>query len=148
MLLNYIILLCLHPQIQLQVIEFKLGKPNECESNFLDVFSGKTEIPMRRKNFCGSIADAVNSDHDVMYVRYYAEPDAVALSGFKSLFTAYRANIKNKPGYIEKCETETEFDCEDESCIALELKCNGNVNCRFRWDEEGCGVSGVLTIIN
>lgn len=80
-------------QIQLQVNEFKLVKPNECDSNFLDVFSGKTEIPSRKKNFCGSIADSVGSDNNVMYVRFYAEPDA-STSAFKAIFTAFRESAK------------------------------------------------------
>lgn len=29
-----------------------------------------------------------------------------------------------------------EYDCEDATCIAAELECNGKVNCRFRWDED------------
>lgn len=74
--------------------EFKLVKPNECDNNFLDVFSGKTEIPWRKKNFCGSIADSVGSDHNVMYVRFYAEPDAAA-SSFKAMYTAFRESSRD-----------------------------------------------------
>lgn len=84
--------------------DFKLAKPNECDNNFLDVFSGKTEIPLRRKNFCGSIADSVGSDHNVMYVRFYAEPDA-ANSHFKAMYTAFRESSREsgKPQKIKIC---------------------------------------------
>lgn len=34
-----------------------------------------------------------------------------------------------------------EFNCEDSTCIASSLKCNGLYNCRFRWDEDNCEVS-------
>jgi len=38
---------------------------------------------------------------------------------------------------------EDEYDCEDATCIAAELECNGKANCRFRWDEDDtkCNVS-------
>ena len=39
------------------------------------------------------------------------------------------------------CE-EDEYDCEDATCISADLRCNGRVNCRFRWDEDECQVSG------
>lgn len=35
---------------------------------------------------------------------------------------------------------ENEYDCEDATCIAADLKCNQRDNCKFRWDEEGCEV--------
>lgn len=36
---------------------------------------------------------------------------------------------------------EGEYDCDDATCIAEELACNGEVNCRSQWDEENCNVS-------
>lgn len=55
--------------------------------------------------------------------------------------------IENKKSHMlnvvfpdEKCAAD-EFDCEDSSCIKEELKCDGQVNCRFRTDEESCAVS-------
>lgn len=33
-----------------------------------------------------------------------------------------------------------QYDCEDLTCIASELRCNKVENCRFRWDEDGCPV--------
>lgn len=44
---------------------------------------------------------------------------------------------KNK---VVNC-AEDEFDCDDATCIAKSLKCNGFYNCRFRWDEDNCQVS-------
>lgn len=43
-------------KIQLEFRIFKLDRPNDCESNFIDVFDGRTDIPSRKKNFCGSVA--------------------------------------------------------------------------------------------
>lgn len=34
-----------------------------------------------------------------------------------------------------------QYDCEDLTCIASELRCNQVENCRFRWDEDGCPVN-------
>lgn len=41
---------------------------------------------------------------------------------------------------------EDEYDCEDATCIAGNLKCNGRSNCKFLWDEEGCKVSWLLIL--
>lgn len=43
-------------KIQLAFEKFSLKKPNDCDSNFIDIFDGKTDIPSRKKNFCGSVA--------------------------------------------------------------------------------------------
>lgn len=77
------------PQINLNFIHFKLDKPNDCEANFVDVFSTRTDLPSRLKNFCGSIADSVTSELNVLHVRFYADYSAKN-SSFDSLFTAFR----------------------------------------------------------
>ena len=33
---------------------------------------------------------------------------------------------------------QTEYDCDDATCIHPDLVCNGIRNCRFGWDEESC----------
>lgn len=79
-------------QIQLQFTEFDLQKPNECDANFVDVFDDRTEMPHQLRNFCGSIADLVSSNTNVVYVRYYVEPRAMN-SSFICLVTAYRERL-------------------------------------------------------
>ncbi|XP_055682051.1 tolloid-like protein 2 [Lutzomyia longipalpis] len=118
-------------KIQLAFQKFKLEKPNDCDNNFVDVFGEKTDIPSRIKNFCGSIADSVTSNKNILHIRFYAEPPAIN-STFSILFTAFR----EKPAG-ETCEDD-EYDCEDATCISDTLRCNGRVNCRFRWDEDEC----------
>jgi hypothetical protein len=76
-------------QIQLVFKHFDLNKPNDCDSNFVDIFSPNTEIESRIKKFCGSIAETVNSKNNVLYVRYYAD-SKTRNSTFLALFTAYR----------------------------------------------------------
>lgn len=44
------------------------------------------------------------------------------------------------------CGTD-QYDCEDLTCIASELRCNQVENCRFRWDEDGCPVNFNLIIL-
>lgn len=41
--------------------------------------------------------------------------------------------------YFIACGSD-QYDCEDLTCIASELRCNQVENCRFRWDEDGCPV--------
>lgn len=73
----------------MKFLEFSLIKPNDCENNFIDVFSDRTDIPSRLHSFCGSIGDTVASKKNVMFIRFFAKPKANE-STFKALFTAYR----------------------------------------------------------
>ncbi|KAK9753036.1 Low-density lipoprotein receptor domain class A [Popillia japonica] len=66
-----------------------------------------------------------------MFVRFYAKPIANR-SSFDALFTAYRENTS------PDC-AEDEFNCEDTTCISQTLRCNGQDNCRYKWDEDECG---------
>lgn len=109
---------------------FKLQRPNECDANFVDVFKERTDMSSREKNFCGSIADTVLIGTNTAFVRFYTEPKALN-SSFEAVMTALR---DRDPG--DKPCLDNEFYCEDATCIAAELQCNGRVNCRFRWDEE------------
>ncbi|XP_034174614.2 neuropilin and tolloid-like [Osmia lignaria lignaria] len=109
---------------------FKLQRPNECDANFVDIFKERTDMSSREKNFCGSIADTVVITTNTAFVRFYAEPKALN-SSFEAVMTALR---DRDPG--DKPCHDDEYYCEDATCIAANLQCNGRVNCRFRWDEE------------
>lgn len=54
-----------------------------------------------------------------------------------------KINFSFKRSFVVSACLDNEFYCEDATCIAAELQCNGRVNCRFRWDEEdqSCNVS-------
>lgn len=114
-------------RIQLNFLHFELKRPNECDVNFVDIFPQHTDIPSRIKNFCGSAADSVNSETNILHIRYFAEYVAYN-SSFTILFTAFRDKGAS-------C-AEGEYDCEDATCISDTLRCNGHNNCRFRWDED------------
>lgn len=151
---------------------------------YFSLFIRRALYTYRIKNFCGSIADSVQSKSNTIHVRYFAEAAAIN-SSFGILYTAYR-DKGNKGGYFfsfffrrnienlwaflylisylfthsttftafhpesthEKTQRaaecrDDEYDCEDQTCIKDYLKCNNNINCRFRWDEdkEKCKVS-------
>ncbi|XP_061396630.1 uncharacterized protein LOC133332262 [Musca vetustissima] len=131
-------------KIQVKFIDFKLSKPNDCDVNFLDIFPEQTVMPLRVKNFCGSAGEGITSESNILHMRFYAEQQAVN-STFSILYTAFRDRGSGA------C-AENEYDCEDATCIAADLKCNQRDNCKFRWDEEGCepeskGQSEHMTII-
>ncbi|XP_076174529.1 neuropilin and tolloid-like [Ptiloglossa arizonensis] len=109
---------------------FKLQRPNECDANFVDIFKERTDMSSREKNFCGSIADTVVIQTNNAFVRFYAEPKALN-SSFEAVMTALRDRDQG-----DKPCRDDEYYCEDATCIAADLQCNGRVNCRFRWDEE------------
>ncbi|XP_025202855.1 uncharacterized protein LOC112599940 [Melanaphis sacchari] len=118
-------------KIQLNFKEFSLEKPNDCGLNVVEIFSNRTDMASRLKVFCGSIAEMVQSSGDTLHVRFLAEGKGVK-SKFSALYTAYRTKTKD-----EACGSD-QYDCEDLTCIASELRCNKVENCRFRWDEDGC----------
>ncbi|KAH8368465.1 hypothetical protein KR084_012030, partial [Drosophila pseudotakahashii] len=117
-------------KIYLKFLDFKLSKPNDCETNFLDIFPEQTVMPRRVKNFCGSAGESITAESNILHLRFYADQIAIN-STFGILFTAFR---DRGPG---SC-AEDEYDCEDATCISKDLRCNDLDNCKFRWDEEDC----------
>ncbi|KAJ8975772.1 hypothetical protein NQ317_008282 [Molorchus minor] len=119
--------------IYLQFMEFVLHKPNDCVNNFVQVFPNNTDIDPDVKTFCGSMANTVTSKSNQMFVRLYYLP-AENKTTFQANYTAFRT-IGQEAG--KTCEP-SEFSCEDTTCIHGTLWCDGNFNCRSRYDEEGC----------
>ncbi|XP_030378918.1 uncharacterized protein LOC115627404 [Scaptodrosophila lebanonensis] len=117
-------------KIQLKFLDFHLSKPNDCETNFLDIFPEQTVMPLRVKNFCGSAGESITAESNILHMRFYAEQIAIN-STFAILYTAFRDRG------TAAC-TEEEYDCEDATCISKDLRCNFRDNCKFRWDEESC----------
>ncbi|KAH8320170.1 hypothetical protein KR074_008983, partial [Drosophila pseudoananassae] len=117
-------------KIFIKFLEFKLSKPNDCETNFLDFFPEQTVMPLRVKNFCGSAGESITAESNILHLRFYADPNAIN-STFGILYTAFRDKGA-------AC-TVDEYDCDDATCISKDLECNQLDNCKFRWDEENCG---------
>ncbi|KAH8386628.1 hypothetical protein KR093_001605, partial [Drosophila rubida] len=117
-------------KIFLKFLDFHLSKPNDCETNFLDIFPEQTVMPLRVKNFCGSAGESITTESNILHMRFYAEQSAIT-SKFAILYTAFRD--RGAGG----CASD-EYDCEDATCISRDLLCNQRDNCKFRWDEEKC----------
>ncbi|XP_034826329.1 uncharacterized protein [Maniola hyperantus] len=127
-------------KIYLNFTTYIIGQPNECEENFIQVFGSVLEFDEKLVHYCGSVANPVTTkdsgkdgeDHsNVMHVRLYAARNGAVK--INATFTAFRTlNANNN----EKCDESTEFDCEDNTCIASILKCDNYANCRLKADEE------------
>lgn len=78
----------------------------------------------------------MSSKSNRVYIRFYAEK-----SGIESKFSSVVTRLKSL-GTGETCEAETEYDCDDATCIHPSLVCNGIRNCKFGWDEESCEAIG------
>lgn len=120
-------------QIYIQFPEYQLDHPNDCHLNYIQVFDGKTDEEHRLKNFCGSVAESVTSKTSNVFIRFYAEKSGIN-SQFVAVFTAMRV----LDGPNAACDPDTEYDCDDATCIHPDLVCNTIRNCKFGWDEESC----------
>lgn len=89
--------------------------------------------PIRRKHFCGVVAESFETSDNYLYVRYFATKDGIN-STFQFLYTAFR-KLNGKD-----CDSN-EFNCDDDTCISRDLKCDNYHNCKFKKDEVGCKVN-------
>ena len=48
---------------------YELKEPNDCNFNFIQIFDEKTDIEHRKRYFCGSVAEAYQSETDVLFIR-------------------------------------------------------------------------------
>ncbi|XP_029844843.1 neuropilin and tolloid-like protein 2 [Ixodes scapularis] len=117
-------------QVYLTFTYYKLADPNNCRSNFIDIIAGEPQHK-RLQHFCGTMAEPTRSETSHVKVRYYAEHGALKGANFSILFTAFREITS-----AESCDPETEFSCDDGWCIDVNLKCNHQYNCKYRYDEE------------
>ncbi|XP_052759575.1 neuropilin and tolloid-like protein 1 [Galleria mellonella] len=134
-------------RIFLNFTTFILAKPNECEENVIQVFGSVLEYDAKLAHYCGSMANSVQTkgrdskgvgdDGNLMYVRLYASKAAKAGTNFSATYTAFRTLDPNKD---DKCN-DTQFDCEDNTCIEKVLTCNGYANCRLKTDEDNTGAN-------
>ncbi|XP_065285563.1 neuropilin and tolloid-like protein 2 isoform X1 [Dermacentor albipictus] len=130
-------------KMYLTFLEYKLADPNNCRSNFVDILA---EEPQHESlsHFCGTMAEPTQSKSNHVKVRYYAEHGALKGGNFSILFTAFREISSG-----ERCDPETEFSCDDGWCIDAKLKCNGQFNCKYRYDEESsiCHVGSNVGVV-
>lgn len=93
------------------------------------------------KHFCGVVAEAYESKSNRLYLRFYATGAGLD-SKFKIFYTAFTKK-RSLDGKSEttSCDPSTEFDCDDDLCIDINLKCDNRENCKFKKDEANCPVS-------
>lgn len=106
--------------------------------SFFSVFL--TIIFIRKKHFCGVVAETWESKNNILYFRFFATSNGMD-SEFSFLYTAFtkKRSIDGKNTTME-CGPG-EFDCDDDSCIHSSLWCDDEPNCKFKKDEENCNVS-------
>ncbi|XP_053618177.1 uncharacterized protein LOC128679766 [Plodia interpunctella] len=131
-------------KIYLNFTQFDLAKPNACEENVVQVFGAVIEFDAKLAHYCGSIANSVTTKFDstkvpsdegnIMHVRLYASKVAREDTDFIAQYTVFRTLDPSDED--DKCIPDEEFDCQDSTCIAAELKCNRYANCRLKTDED------------
>ncbi|XP_026728615.1 neuropilin and tolloid-like protein 2 [Trichoplusia ni] len=123
-------------KIYLNFTTYQLSKPNECNENIIQVFeSVHQEMDSKLAEYCGSVANSVTTkdkNGNIMYVRLYVSKEAKNGTSFNATFNAYRTL---DPAKDDKC-LEDEFDCEDNTCIDLQLRCDHDAHCRLKADED------------
>ncbi|XP_023934011.2 uncharacterized protein LOC112043004 [Bicyclus anynana] len=135
-------------RIYLNFTTYMVGEPNECDKNFVQVFGSILEYEEKLAHYCGSVAmpvitpgpsakagEVIEDDDqgNIMHVRLYAAKEQRTKTFIDATFTAFRTLDLYKNN---TCDAETEFDCQDNTCIDIDLKCNNYANCRLKADEE------------
>ncbi|XP_072948150.1 uncharacterized protein Neto [Epargyreus clarus] len=128
-------------KIFLNFTQYALQKPNECEDNVIQVFGYILEQEAMLGHFCGSVANSITTKGEggkgdkgnIMYIRMYTSNTGKG-SYFSATYTAFRTLDPTKAN--DHCDTETEFDCEDNTCISADLKCKDTAHCRLKTDQE------------
>lgn len=93
-----------------------------------------------QKHFCGVVAEAYESKSNILYIRFFASGNGIK-SEFSFLYTAFtKKKAVDGKNTTFACAKDEEFDCDDETCIDISLKCNDVPNCKFKKDEVGCKV--------
>lgn len=102
-------------------------------------YSVAFSIFIRKKHFCGVVAEAFESKSNVLYVRFFATRAGIN-SDFSLLYTAFtKKKAVDGKNTTLSCG-QGEFDCDDDTCIDLDLVCDGQANCKFKKDEATCNV--------
>ncbi|CAL1295836.1 unnamed protein product, partial [Larinioides sclopetarius] len=118
-------------KLYLNFKDFSLNKPNDCDQNLLQIFPDSQSPSEKTADFCGTTAEPQKSESNVTYIRLFTQRANYEKTDFKIHFTSFREIEKN-----EKCDPNTEFNCGDQTCIDSSLLCDGEYDCKYRYDEE------------
>lgn len=94
---------------------------------------------IRKKHFCGVVAEAFESKTNVLYVRFFSTQGGMS-SDFSFLYTAFTKKKAVDGKNTTLACGQGEFDCDDDTCIDIDLVCDGQSNCKFKKDETNCKV--------
>ncbi|XP_054707460.1 uncharacterized protein LOC129217214, partial [Uloborus diversus] len=110
---------------------YKLDRPNDCDQNFIQIFADGRTPDKELSKFCGTTAEPQKSPSNLTYVRLFTHKDAFHGTNFTIHYTSFREITKD-----EQCDPKTEFNCGDQTCVDIALKCDGEYDCKYRYDEE------------
>ncbi|OQR76854.1 neuropilin and tolloid protein 2-like [Tropilaelaps mercedesae] len=134
-------------KIYITFLHYELAQPNNCQTNFLDIISGGAKQD-RLSHFCGTIAEPTTSVTNEVQIRFFAQGALLKQNNkppkLEVLYTAFRE--VNDP---KDCNALTEFSCDDGWCISNKLTCDGDYNCKYRYDEDAsrCAVSSGIFLV-
>uniref|UniRef100_A0A0K0E7P8 CUB domain-containing protein n=1 Tax=Strongyloides stercoralis TaxID=6248 RepID=A0A0K0E7P8_STRER len=117
-------------KIAVFVEDFHLADPNDCTSNFVELYQGHvSELPLQR--FCGTQVTHTYSNANSVYLKFYAhgrsQVEKLKLQVLYSTYAPYN-----------NCTEHNMFSCGGDICIPEELKCNKRNNCLYQQDEYNC----------
>lgn len=122
-------------QINLRPLSVDIYKPEECDSNLIEVYDGRTVEESLIASYCDTKnVRTVSTTSNRIYVRVVSKTISL-MPKIRFLYTAYRSG---------DCNSE-EFSCNN-LCLHSSLKCNKNPNCYDKSDEGSCNSSGGLDI--
>lgn len=70
-------------------MNYELNKPNDCESNFLEIYENELNEEDQTVKFCGTRTEPQQSKSNVFNIRHHALPNALG-SKFEIVYTAFR----------------------------------------------------------
>lgn len=77
-------------QIYLTFSNYELSKPNDCDSNFIEIYEEHLTEENQTVKFCGTRTEPQSSKSNVFNIRHHALPQASNGSKFEIIYTAFR----------------------------------------------------------
>lgn len=76
-------------QIYLTFSNYELNKPNDCDSNFIEIYEENLTEENQTVKFCGTRTEPQQSKSNIFNIRHHALPSASG-SKFEIIYTAFR----------------------------------------------------------
>jgi hypothetical protein len=133
------------------------NRKKNCSENMIELYDGTTSILNNKFQYCSNEINKIyKSRSNNVYIRYFVNKHAKIDSvDFKFVYNSYNLGKFSKlyiPSYANNIEKVTlnnnqkkgpcsnvSFQClADNTCIRLELVCDGKRNCAYGEDESDC----------